>query len=540
MYGSLILISRYPLTGVMQFSPTFQQVHRTLAKGCGISIEQLASIANPAALGLSAKRDFYEPVRFALKLTHAGDAIVLGVPVAENAGWLAELKRRTAATLAIGGPLGEALEFRTINDTPLEAVAVRALPSVGHLNVYAVGKLVRLPELPSVPIEFSATKRTVLGAWVKDVLSKELPGVVAAELANKEAHEVEAAVEHNGAIFKAIRARMAASATSAQDVARRYHVDSPQTMSAQVADATLDRAARHVLRSVRAYIKAAGPQIKQQIAARKSAAISASLTATPIDAGLHGSVLLDKPAATAAVTPQFFRSLMTDALNVPQMRRAVVETIYRAPLGSLPAGMAPVAAAAVAPKPTSQTIGHHHPWYRHVHETLLPLRGSYPSDYMARHTKQNMSASAPYMGDVLQTYQRYHLFAGRMPVPPGLVVRGGVPQPIECHSHGRHHKKDKKHRERDYMQDQVGAPVAADSRLVPISDILAAGRDLPPLRRLADGHVEPRNAAVQREMRSRLVALNNDDTTDDVDADAERAAILAQGPELPPLEDLFK
>ena len=528
----------------MKFSPAFQQLHRTLIKG-SISIEQLASIANPAALGLNDKRDFYEPVRFALRLTAAGDALNIGVPVAENENWLGELKRRTAATLGIaqGDIIG--LEFRTINEVPLQSISLRAITSVGHLNVYAGGKLVRLAQLPTVPVEFSVTKRAALTTWVKDTLSKELPTAIATELAGKDAHEVDMAISQDGVVMKMIRTRLAAIVQDG--VAQRFHVDSPPNMPAAVANATLDRAARHVLRSVRAYVKAGSAQIQQQIAMRKAAATTSSKTAgSGTDTGLVGSILLlEKAAGTgaaAAGSDKLFRSLMTDALAAPQMRRAVMDAIYRAPIAPR---QGRAALGVVSDAPTNSGAGAGvtgHPWYRHVHETLLPLRGSYPSDYMARHTKQNMSINAPFAGDALQTYQRYHLYAGRMPVPPGLVVRAGAPQPIECHNGGGSGHK-KKHHNKKHESEHVESSVEA-RRLIPISEIV--GSDLPPLARIAqpaNGHIAPRSRStpsIQSEMRSRLVALG-DDMDDDDDADDNLdAEILAQGPELPPLDDLFK
>jgi hypothetical protein len=126
---------------------------------------------------------------------------------------------------------------------------------------------------------------------------------------------------------------------------------------------------------------------------------------------------------------------MKDAFSSPQLQQAISNSIYRAPTtATSTTPTAPKLATPITADAAADAAGFkNHPWYHHVHETMLHLRGSYPSDYMARHTKQNLSATAPYVGDALQTYQRYHLYSGRLPVPPGREVRNGVL--IEC-NHG--------------------------------------------------------------------------------------------------------
>jgi len=101
-------------------------------------------------------------------------------------------------------------------------------------------------------------------------------------------------------------------------------------------------------------------------------------------------------------------------------------------------------------------IGAHHPFNAQIHNTLQPLAGSYPSYYNVMHTKQDMTAEAPYAGDLLTTYRKYCAFAGvplvpetpkaipeRPPTKPyiGAGAPALVPALIECGSCG---KKDKK------------------------------------------------------------------------------------------------
>jgi hypothetical protein len=52
------------------------------------------------------------------------------------------------------------------------------------------------------------------------------------------------------------------------------------------------------------------------------------------------------------------------------------------------------------------------PWNALIHHTIAPIGGAYPTYYNVLHTKQDMSASAPYKGDAEATYDAYHLYAG--------------------------------------------------------------------------------------------------------------------------------
>lgn len=523
----------------MQFSASFRRLHALVGKS--VSIEQLARIANPAALGLNDKRDFYDPVRFCIALGPECGALRIGVPVALNDEWHTELKRRVAATLALSA--AEDIELRTINEVPLHEVPIRQLAGVGHLNVYNRGKLVRLAALPTVPIEFSATKLNALAVWVKETVGRELVEKITKELQHKDVHEIDEAISSDGAIALCIREHLDQSGPRAQDwssFARKYHVDSPQQLSAAAAESVLETATKHVLRAVRSYIKAGRPQIQQQIAVRKAQQSMVRVKGkgeeelyAPIMSAVDAKPSSSAAAAAGDGGAKLFRKLMADALATPRLRQALVNCVFRAPISAPRA----VIATGQAQKPSPIGDGFtSHPWHLHTHKTLLPLRGSYPSDYMARHTKQDLSSNAPYAGNTLQTYERYHLYSGRMPAPPGLLVRGGVPQPIECH-HWRGKNKKQKKKCLEEMKSEypplvpIGgqAAAAAGRRLIPISEILASvSGNMPQLIPLS----KPlsRGLDIENEMRSRLI---EDEGGDDQE-------LMHMEPELPPLEDLFK
>lgn len=65
----------------------------------------------------------------------------------------------------------------------------------------------------------------------------------------------------------------------------------------------------------------------------------------------------------------------------------------------------------------------HHPWNALVHHTLQPVSGNFPAYYNSLHTKQDMTKSAPFAGNVKATYDAYHLFMGVPSVPPQRVAK---------------------------------------------------------------------------------------------------------------------
>jgi hypothetical protein len=419
----------------MKYSQPIRNVHRIL--GNAVTLEQLARIAEPSALGLNKKADFYEPTQFSVRIGAPQDVagvLRFAVPVVQNENWYGELKRRVATTI---GQQASNLDVRTINGTSIERVPASQLGSLGHLTVYNNGVQVRLAKVPAVPIEFSATKLNALHGWIAGkVCNTELGDGIAKLLSGKEAHEIDEAISTGGAVSNLIRKHIeSASSSSWQEFARIYNVDSPIAMADTTARHVLDRVTKHMLRGVRSYIKASSAQIQENIATQKSKhAMTKQLQKGNRDdaelfAPVLGNVTSIQPSDAGY---RLFRSLMKDAFSSPQLQQAISNSIYRAPVLATTAAT-PMAPMLEAPIGDAAAEFKNHPWYHHVHETMLHLRGSYPSDYMARHTKQNLSATAPYVGDALQTYQRYHLYSGRLPVPPGREVRNGVL--IEC-NHG--------------------------------------------------------------------------------------------------------
>jgi hypothetical protein len=65
---------------------------------------------------------------------------------------------------------------------------------------------------------------------------------------------------------------------------------------------------------------------------------------------------------------------------------------------------------------------HHHPYWTNMHSFYEPMWGRYPTYYNSHHTKQDLSASAPYPGDPRAAHVASHVFMGKHVVPPGLKL----------------------------------------------------------------------------------------------------------------------
>ena len=186
-----------------------------------------------------------------------------------------------------------------------------------------------------------------------------------------------------------------------------------------------------------------------------------------------------------------------------------------------------------------RVIEAHHPMNAQIHNTLQPLAGAYPAYYNVAHTKQDMSAAAPYAGDLLATYRKYCAFAGlplvpsstaaaaaepKIPArPPTKPIGANAPPPqlvptlIEC---GACKKKDK--RERGH---HVGAAIRERPPTKPLNAAALVGcHDEDEDRELVGCYTPPRKGT-QKGPRSRVHNLS---------------APLSSGKALPDFNDIFK
>lgn len=119
-----------------------------------------------------------------------------------------------------------------------------------------------------------------------------------------------------------------------------------------------------------------------------------------------------------------YKKLIEDVFASQMMGNFMINTLNTA------TNLAAFKPTVVSNKPVKVTVSKiesHNPFYALIHHTLLPVRGSYPSDYLARHTSKDMLVTARYPGNLDDTYKLYHLLSNRHIAPPGLILNAGRP-----------------------------------------------------------------------------------------------------------------
>lgn len=412
----------------MKYSPSFISAHKRLAPA--LPIGRFADIVNPQAIGFNSQKDFYAPVRFSVQVAEGvTGGMRLDVATEKNPNWLQDMKDQLAETLNLSST-GDSIELKTVTGKPLDQVHPTQLHNVGKLYVYKkdAEKPVFLSALPSVPAEYRVTKVADLKTWVNK-LGDFIPNAVAAVLKGKDSHELEAALRNEGEVVKAIEKQL--NGQNWAEFVRLHQSNSSKTpLKSEEAQKLLHKVSKQILAYVRNFVGAAREQVKTQIAVEQAQKIRASLQVSKEDEHFLKPVLSGTEASSSSSSPltgnnKLFQTLVEDALSVPTLHKSLIGAIYNFDTTSAPTPL--IASQRPAMKRVSSQ---HHPWYAHIHHTLLPIRGSFPSDYLARHTRQDMSAKAPYIGNVNKTYAAYHRFVGASVAPPPLRIKGGVPQPI--------------------------------------------------------------------------------------------------------------
>lgn len=411
----------------MKYSPSFVSAHKRLAPA--LPIGRFADIVNPQAIGFNSQKDFYAPVRFSVQVAEGvTGGMRLDVATEKNPNWLQDMKDQLAETLNLSST-GDSIELKTVTGKPLDQVHPTQLHNVGKLYVYKkdAEKPVFLSALPSVPAEYRVTKVADLKTWVNK-LGDFIPNAVAAVLKGKDSHELEAALRNEGEVVKAIEKQL--NGQNWAEFVRLHQSNSSKTpLKPEEAQKLLHKVSKQILAYVRNFVGAAREQVKAQIAVEQAQKIRASLQVSKEDEHFLKPVLSGAEASSSSPpltgNNKLFQTLVEDALSVPTLHKSLIGAIYNFDTTSAPTPL--IASQRPAMKRVSSQ---HHPWYAHIHHTLLPIRGSFPSDYLARHTRQDMSAKASYIGNVNKTYAAYHRFVGASVAPPPLRIKGGVPQPI--------------------------------------------------------------------------------------------------------------
>ena len=446
----------------MKFSPAFIEAHKRLAPA--IPIKRFASIVNPTSIGLDSTQDFYAPVRFTVqasgKPNDATGIIRLDVAVQKNPDWLRDMKEQLTSTLKL-----QNVDLKTVTGMPLEQVPLEQLARVGKLVVYdgQRNEPVRLSSLPPHgPPEYRVTKVQELKEWAQKLHQGKLPEVVAAVLKGKDVHQVEAALLSDGAVAQAIQTELAKNGDWPEFV-RLHQSSSTKTTKPVEAQQLLEKVSRQILAYINRFIGAASQQVKEHIVAEQFRTMNTQKgdTFKPV---LSSLTMSSATSSGKKENPTLYRTLVEDALAVPMLQKNLVSFVYNfspnAPKTKLIAASRPL---------TKRIASNHHPWYAHIHHTLLPIKGTYPSDYLVKHTKQDMSARAPFIGDVNKTYEAYHRFSGIANAPPPCRIKKGIIlEPIACHGNRGRETKKAKAEEAEEVEGQLMLNRAMP-KLIPIS-----------------------------------------------------------------------
>lgn len=563
----------------MLFSDHFRFIHSQLAPTC--PIENFAQIAVPSALGMNSKKDFYAPIRFSIQVAKGqAGAIRMDVPVhANEKQWLPELHERLVGMLKLPKGAAHGVELRTVTGTSLKEVPTEKLNATGKLHLFVDGRRKLLDGIPIVPVEYSVTKRADIKSWFTEAKA-DLPDKIANVLHNKQdVYAIDEAIKNteSSETSKAIATHLRSSVANWNEFVRSRNISSPTTVDPKVTERALQAVTKHVLNYVRSHVGASKHAVTTHLACEMAKRQTDSL--------LLGDNVTDTLVSSSSSFHDLFHKLARDALASPTLESAVIEAIYAAPMGAEQptTTLLSVNSPAAVARKMGRSSASHHPWNAQVHHTILAVKGSYPSDYLARHTRQDMSATAPYVGDVAKTYKAYHMFAGIHSVPPGLVIKAGIPQfappplnvaaimrerlvpkvipisngdlprliPIDC-GHAPAPKDDDD-------DDEVSVPIncghapapkdddedeekSVESKMPPLIPIDVAAAMRSRLVRIQDDDEKmppPIPIDVAAVMRSRLVRIQDDN--DDNDGDIERHIHeVDEFPHLPSVADVFK
>ena len=329
------------------YSAHVRHLHSQLAPM--LPIEAFVEALDPVAMGLQSANQFYAPVQFAVQISGpisaAAGAVRVQVPVHANPRWLSVMKQRFAAMIGMPELLEEEMDFRTVTGRSIGTIEDPAeLHNVGKLNLYVRGELLRLPEVPAIPVEYSVSKLADIERWMGATIQEQVPGLVAKYLAPcKNIEEINAALRADGPMLKALTtAVIGKDKAQWAEFVRTRHVNSPMVLDPKEAELAAQAIAKDVLLDeVRRFVEAAAPQIRSHLAATESRALQEQAAARGLkgnDADHYAPVLVNVhsgPMQSIANTQQFYRELAEDMLSAPHVQDAIVDALYSRPMTSV-------------------------------------------------------------------------------------------------------------------------------------------------------------------------------------------------------------
>lgn len=413
----------------MDFHPLVRNLHEKC--GTSVPIARFAKLIDPKGLGFASRRELYKPVRFNVKLadnqTHG--TVQLDVPVHANEdSWLDDMRSKIASMIDVNP---HNIELRTLTGQPLHTIPSHRLHKVGDLNVVLKdnGCIARVKnEAPPVPVEYSINKARHLKEWYSQKVAKGLPEKVAALLSKCNNNvEIDDAIRGRGGVQQTIERHLLDTAKPDwPEFVRVHHVNADGEANVDNADLLLTQISNRILGNVRSMVSAYKTDVARHLAHKMSQAIEEMGGKTshfkPILSDISSS------SASSASTLQYgtngyklFSRIASDALQNPSLEAAVVRAV------NLESPALRQQKLQKQRHVEQELTASHHPWYAHIHHTMMPISGQFPSDYIARHTQKDMSANAPFTGNVDKTYQAYQLFSGQHVAPKSLTVKAGKP-----------------------------------------------------------------------------------------------------------------
>ncbi len=323
----------------MSYTYQVRYLHKTLAPQ--VSIDSFVGALNPKAIGVADKAQFYAPLRFSVQISgginSSAGAIRLDVPVHANPNWLDVMKQRFADI--IGAPMlgAEALaemDFKTVTGRSISTVPVDKLHTVGKLNFFVKNKMIRLPSVPEIPIEYSLTKVKNIQSWIKDSTA-ELPELIARALLGKSVPEINAAIRMEGPIHRLIEDHLRGDDQhNWNEFVRVHHMNAPVSMKEEEAERALGMISRQILIGLRDFVAAAKEPISVYLQSMDAKRLERELKERGEDAE-HYAPVLGAPAGGAAKSQttrtkglELFKKMAEDVISTPVLQRSIVDTLY--------------------------------------------------------------------------------------------------------------------------------------------------------------------------------------------------------------------
>lgn len=326
------------------YTKQVHDVHRLLAPL--MRIDQFVAALKPSALNLEDRSQFYAPIAFGVQISGpiggAAGAIRVEVPVHANPdGWLPLMKSRFARMVGMPELRADEMEFRTVTGAPLQSVPVDALPRVGKLNLFVHGELLRMPEVPAIPIEYSTNKMQDIARWITDRVEQAMPDLLASAL-QKHCHSasaLETALLPDGPVQRAIEQCVVGdNASEWTEFVRTRHMHSPDALAPEEAMKSAKQIARDTLVHLRTLVQSAAPQIKEALGAQEAARLAADMRrkagSGKGDAHLFASLLGSEASGSGSGSsiPQLMQTLAEETCTSPALQKAIATALHTRPL----------------------------------------------------------------------------------------------------------------------------------------------------------------------------------------------------------------